>query len=212
MVDEFASAKLLLLPKMSVSEAIELLVAEHDRIGSPLRRYLHPGLAPSIVQKTLASLDLEPASALVELWSSYDGLDSELLNKEQPRTSLFIAANLWWAKLSDSVSYYQLNLEQSALSAPFLDWDTWLPEWFPLFSIGGSGWIAADLRTPGPHLVSVSFLDPLGPPVAVELTVEGYLIALVEQFREGHYIWEEGEGWSGLSYSHELGIELPGEG
>ena len=54
---------------MASTGLLDALVTEHDRIGSPLRRELGPGLPPERVDAVIRDLGLEPPASLIELHS-----------------------------------------------------------------------------------------------------------------------------------------------
>lgn len=57
---------------MTLTESLNALVSEHDRIGSPLRSRLRPGRTPAEVEKTLAGLGLQPPDEVVELFGWHE--------------------------------------------------------------------------------------------------------------------------------------------
>ena len=57
---------------MSLMESLEALVAEHDRIGSPLRDELRPGTDRGRVEEAVRSLGLDPHLELVHFFAWHD--------------------------------------------------------------------------------------------------------------------------------------------
>ena len=67
---------------MTLTDSLEALLVEHDRIGSPLRSELKPGPDAETVRRAIAATGLSPHSELVELFSWRDVAGSD-------RTTLF---------------------------------------------------------------------------------------------------------------------------
>ncbi len=194
---------------MSEKRALDLLIDEHERIGSPLRQYLRPGLDTQRIDATMRSLDVGAPRAIGELWAAHDGVDHRRADDDQ-RGGLFPAGNLSWFSFDRTAREYELNLAQSTQSCGFLGQETWKREWFPTFSIGGARWVAADLST-DEELILVSFQDELVEPARTGMQLDGFPLALVEQFRSGAYRWVEPPQGFGLEYVDDLGVPLPGQ-
>jgi len=60
---------------MNLVDALEALVEEHDRIGSPLRDRLAPGTPRVDIESTIRGLGLSAPSELVDLFASHDVRD-----------------------------------------------------------------------------------------------------------------------------------------
>ena len=57
---------------MTVHDSLEALVAEHDRIGSPLREELRPGTDRGRVEDAVRTLGLDPAPELIDFFAWHD--------------------------------------------------------------------------------------------------------------------------------------------
>ena len=65
----------------SIDDRLDEIVAEHDRIGSPLRRYLRrPGPAPELVRARLVSLGLP--HEVVAWFAAQDGVDQDAWHRD----------------------------------------------------------------------------------------------------------------------------------
>ena len=58
-------------------DALERLMVEHRRVGSPVPDYLLPGLDPAAIRARIAPHGLEPPDEAIELFAWHDGTDNE---------------------------------------------------------------------------------------------------------------------------------------
>jgi hypothetical protein len=107
---------------MTVASTLEAILAEHDRLGSPLRRYLRPGLAENDVRARLASLGLEAPPELVEWFGLADGLDDARWQADADGApDLALVTTVGPYSLADAITTYSLGQRLNA--------ETGVPYW-----------------------------------------------------------------------------------
>ena len=125
-------------------ESLEALVAEHDRIGSPLRDELRPGTGRGQVEEAVRSLGLDPHLGLVDFFAWHD---LEARPGSPGRVDWFWPAG--GLRLTEAVEYYGRSIKLGGVSpaevgdllgpdqppsATFTGF--WRTDWFPV--LGGS--------------------------------------------------------------------------
>jgi cell wall assembly regulator SMI1 len=115
---------------------LDALAEEHQRLGSPLRRFLRHGAAADDVRATLATLGLAPVPAVVDLFGWADGVDQARWLRASPgaaRLTLF-----WPAQLLDLATSRAILLQTRA-EAPVLErapdaptTGYWVRTWLPV--------------------------------------------------------------------------------
>ena len=123
-----------------VVEALDRLVSEHRRVGSPTPDFLLPGIDPDIIRTRLADLGMVAPVELVELFAWHNGSDEEAFRDS--------GAGMGYPRLFDDVFFGTLD-EAGVLYEECLQIDRdvvatygdpeaaiWRLTWFPPFSGG----------------------------------------------------------------------------
>src|SRR5262245_50068337 len=105
----------------SLTDALDRLLLEHERVGSPVPRFLRSGLPPAIAQARIeAVLGIPPHPDLVELFAWHDGIDDERWAHEGAGTGFArMFADAHFAPLDDAIGEYRERLETDVLTARF---------------------------------------------------------------------------------------------
>jgi hypothetical protein len=127
-----------------LSQAFDTLLAEHDRVGSPLRRYLRSGHPQVDVQAMLASAGLAIQPELVEWFGLHDGADQVAHDRSRGGRvgllSLLPADETYSIGGALGARDKALELASSSRFEP-----RWRPEWLPLI-VHGDDFLAFDTR------------------------------------------------------------------
>jgi hypothetical protein len=185
---------------VTVTEALEAMVAEHDRIGSPLRSRLGPGLPRARVEAALAPLGLTPPEELIELHAWHEIVDAP---GDQSRVEWF------WSgapnRLDEAVREYRQSIEIGGVTPAELEEHVrrmtaastftgfWRTDWFPILYGAPESYAlecvpdAAD----GPGAVwRVNWHpDAQFPTMRVSDNLASFVDRIVELLRLGAYEW-----------------------
>ncbi len=190
---------------MTLAEALDQLVVEHDRIGSPLRSRLGPGVPRSKVEAALGGLGLSAPGELVELFAWHEIRDDP---GDRSRIEWFWpAAPL---RLDEAVRTYRevIQVGEGALTRAAFDelvrsFDPrdsfngfWRDDWFPILyaspeeyaiecgpDAGGAAEAAVWRVTWHP--------DAGFPTMQLAPSLTAFVTRVVELFRLGGYVWNE---------------------
>src|SRR5262245_6372137 len=176
--------------------ALDRLLEEHRRIGSPLERFLFPGVDPEAARATLRGLGLDPPAELVELYAWRDGGDEDAYRDSgagvgYPR----LFDNVFFGPLSRAVDTYREYLEidrnvVATVGDPAAA--TWPVIWFPPFS-GGTPVFAVDCTGGATRgaLYQVNWHPPIEEPVRRRFRDLAHLLeSVVRRFQAGGYRWD----------------------
>lgn len=101
---------------MTLTDALDAMVVEHDRIGSPLRSRLGPGLPRASVEAALRPLDLIPPDELIELFAWH-----EIFDEPDDR----LPVEWFWSgapyRLDEAVRGYRQSIEIGGVSPAELE-------------------------------------------------------------------------------------------
>lgn len=176
-----------------IAQGIERVVAGHDEIGSPLRRFLRPG---SETVGLVTEVDGAPGSrSITALWNTWDGVDPEVLRQfGQERIWLFSTA-VWLPSRAAAERYKWLMMNRASINPTTRPEEVWAEHWYPVFELNGD-LVAVDLSTPEGAVWIVRFED-LG---EVDRTrrlsdsLARFLNGTARQFERGLYTWDRAGG------------------
>jgi hypothetical protein len=137
-----------------LTNALEALMAQHRRIGSPVPDYLRPGLAAATVRETIAkAVGIDASDDLLELFGWHDGVDDASWQRDGVGMGFArLFGDTYFAPLSDAVDEYRSRIatdEQVALySTPETALVTWKPSWFPALDGWDTYGVECDFASP----------------------------------------------------------------
>jgi hypothetical protein len=189
---------------VGLTESLEALVAEHDRIGSPLRSRLGPGRPAADVEAALRGVGLAPTDEIVELFGWHEIRD---VPGDSSRIVWFWPASP--LRLDEAVRQYRMfcSIGEGALSLAQFDevvrthdprssfTGFWRADWLPLLYAsehyaGECGIGARPERRLASPMWRVLF-DPDNdfPTRKLEPSLTAFIDRIVELFRLGGYEW-----------------------
>jgi hypothetical protein len=182
-------------------DALERLMIEHRRVGSPLPDFLLPGLDSTAIRKRIAPLGLEPPDEAVELFAWHDGLD----NKRYLSTGAGIGYgrlfdDVFFGTLDDAIEYYGKCLEIDRGTAMFDEEaePTWRLSWFPPFSAGLPTYgIECDAASPARGMIFEPWWHPpVEDPITPRFRSLTHLVqSVVRRFEADGYWWDPEPGF-----------------
>jgi hypothetical protein len=200
----FPEAPAVGMPMSTLTDALDRLAAEHDRLGTPLRRLLRPGLEPRAVAEQLSAADLPAIPELIELYSWHDSLD---MSHGGP--DLF--GDMAVVPLDRAIELTEFWREISVPPEDMRDVVTWLDSWV---AIGGTDHaeLVLDASTQPATVLCVKRHGE-----STNLTLARSLPQFVEQSRDlleaDHFQWDETSMMLALSpgfgEAEQMGIAAP---
>jgi hypothetical protein len=187
---------------VSLTDSLETLVAEHDRIGSTLRSRLGPGVAAATVQSTLRELGLVATDELVELFGWHEIVDAP---EDQARIEWCWSAAPF--RLEEAARDYRSSMEIGGLTKAEVEelardmhpassfTGFWRADWLPIL-YGSPETYAIECgpeagRGPG-AVWRVNWHPDSGfPTMQVAESLTAFVDRIVELFRLGGYEWNE---------------------
>ena len=118
--------------------ALDALVEEHDRLGSPIGDYLRPGTPPATVAAHLEGLGLTAPPDVVELYGWADGTDEAAWQAAAgPAPFLRFVGDAYFPTLDDARRWCRNIRDLAAIAAYDSDGalapdELWHPTWFPV--------------------------------------------------------------------------------
>jgi hypothetical protein len=182
-----------------VADALEALLAEHDRIGSPVRQYLAKGMPDDEVRRRLVALGLDPASDLVDFYTWQNGVDTEARRRTHENGDLYLFPVYTSPSLPEAEELYRLKRQVSEYfgtearrieDVPSVGY--WAKTWFPLFI--GDRTYAADSRGGPTSIVWGQASHPNGPTLPLYTSIVELIDDISSRFRVGAYTWLEDVG------------------
>jgi hypothetical protein len=191
---------------VTVTEALEAMVAEHDRIGSPLRSRLGPGLPRARVEAALAPLGLTAPEELIELHAWHEIVDAP---GDQSRVDWF------WSgapdRLDEAVREYRQSIEIGGVTPAELEEHVrrmtaastftgfWRTDWFPILYGSPETYAiecppAGEPRAAGAIWRANWHPDDRFPTMRVAPSLTAALEGIVELLRLGAYAWDAEHG------------------
>jgi hypothetical protein len=181
-----------------LTDALEALMAQHRRIGSPVPDYLRSGQLAGTVNETIrATVGLDAPQDLLGLFAWRDGIDNETWERDDVATGFArLFGDTHFAPLADAIGEHRERIETDELVARYSTPDaalvTWKPSWFPAFCRGWDTY-AVECDPTGTDLGRI--YDPAWePPIAIGPGPRFRdLLHLVEsavrRFESGGYWW-----------------------
>jgi hypothetical protein len=189
---------------VSLTEALEAMVAEHDRIGSPLRSRLGPGLPRENVEAALAELGLTAPEELVELYGWHEITDAP---DDRTRVEWFWSGEPY--RLDEAVADYRRSIEMGGVTPAELDEHVrrmtpassftgfWRTDWFPILS-GEPETYAIECGRAARSSAAVWRAnwhpDDRFPTMRVASSLTAAVERIVELLRAGAYAWDVEHG------------------
>jgi len=184
---------------MGITALLDALVTEHDRIGSPLRRELGPGLPPERVDAVIRDLGLVPPASLIELHSWHQ----VHVDPGAPGAGWFWPA--YPLTLDEAVAEYRQGVEiggiapaaiEAILALPLPPGATnsgyWRTDWLPI--LVGDDTYAIECSRAGADDAPIWRVNwhpfPGFETSQVAPSLEWFVAAIVELFRAGAYRWD----------------------
>jgi cell wall assembly regulator SMI1 len=181
-----------------LTEALDELMAQHRRIGSPVPGYLRPGLpADDVRRRIVATLGLDPPADVIDPFAWHDGIDEEAWRRDGAGTGFArLFGDAYLAPLADAIRHYRERIETDETTArysmPGEALQTWKPSWFPVFSEGWETYgVECDPGSPNRGLVYDPSWDPpagVGPGPRFR-NLQHLLESVVRRFQAGGYEW-----------------------
>jgi hypothetical protein len=185
---------------LEIIALMEALLAEHDRIGSPLRAELVAGRPEAEVEATIRELSLVPPRSLVEL----HGWRQARVDPGALRASWFWPADP--LNLDEAVALYRQGIEIGGITPAALDevlarplpvgatnTGFWRTDWFPILA-GSPETYAIECSSEGrldAPIWRVNWHPDSGfETIEVAPDLEWFVAAIVELFRAGAYGWD----------------------
>lgn len=185
---------------MTLTEALDALVVEHDRIGSPLRSRLGPGVPRAKVEEALLGLGLSAPEELIELFAWHEIRDEP---DDRSRIEWF-----WPAApltLDESVRTYRQVIRVGTGALTRAEFDElvrtvdprdsftgfWRDDWLP-FLYGSPEEYALECGSSGGEAAvwRVSWHPDTGfPTMQLAPSLTAFVARVVELFRLGGYAW-----------------------
>ena len=188
---------------MALADVLDELVVEHDRIGSPFRSRLGPGLPRSTIEATLQGLGLSAPDEVVELFAWHEIRDAE---GDRSRVEWFWpAAPL---RLDEAVKTYRqvIKVGEGALTRAGFDelvrtidpadsfTGFWRDDWFPILYGTPEEYAVECGPNPDPPAQAAVWRvcwhpDTGFPTMQLAPSLTAFVSRVVELFRLGAYVW-----------------------
>jgi hypothetical protein len=185
---------------MRLIDSLEALVEEHDRIGSPLRNRLAPGVPRDRIESAVMALGLSPPEELIELFAWHEVRDDP---GDRWRVTWFWPASP--LRLNEAVNEYRHAMRIGGVTPAELDMQVaaagsgstltgfWRSDWFPILERGeGAVQCAINGDVLGRSPVWRQNWHPNENFQAAQLapTLTDFVDRIVELFRAGAYQWD----------------------
>jgi hypothetical protein len=183
-------------------DALDRLMLEHRRIGSPLPDFLLPGLEPAAIRARIASLGFDPPDEAVDLFAWHNGVD----NERYVSTGAGIGYgrlfdDVFFGTLDEAVAYYGdcLQIDRDVADV-YGDPDDaiWRVTWFPPFSAGLPTYgIECDAASPSRGQVFEPWWHPpIEDPIRPRFSSLTHLVqSVVRRFEADGYWWDHEVGF-----------------
>lgn len=182
-----------------LTEALDALVAQHRRIGSPVPEYLRPGLpADDVRGQIVAAVGLDPPADAIDLFAWHDGIDNDAWERDDVATGFArLFGDTHYAPLVDAVRHYRERIQTEEITAQFSmpgqAVQTWKPSWFPVFSEGWETYaIECDPGSPDRgHVYDPSWDPPASAGPGPRFRDMLHLVeSAIRRFQAGGYVWD----------------------
>jgi len=172
------------------------ILAEHDRIQSPLRSFLRPGLERSAISERLRDAGLQAPEPLLELYARFDGVDADRWGAAGTDAP---APRLGWLdqlSLNDALEARR-GVSQLIEAIPLGLADAtrdWSPSWLPVF-VSDPFYVVVDCGSRKGTVRCVRF-SVLGEdsPSLIASSLSELLQDLLARLRRDEYLWGDESG------------------
>ena len=190
---------------MSLADSLEALVAEHDRIGSPLRERLGPGLPRDRIESAVEALGLSPPADVVDLFAWHEIRDDP---RDDARVTWFWPASPY--RLEEAAAAYRRSMQIGGVTPAELDTAIassgpgstltgfWRSDWFPILYASPEEYavvcpIDGEARAASPVWRANWHPDESFPSAEMAPTLAAFVDRVVELFQAGAYRWDAGQ-------------------
>jgi hypothetical protein len=189
-------------PMSALVDALDRLMAEHRRIGSPLPDFLLPGLEPAAIRARIAALELDPPDEVVELFSWHNGVDNDrYLSGGAGIGYGRLFDDVFFGTVDEAVTYYGECLQIDRITAETYDdpgEPIWRVTWFPPFSAGLPTFgIECDVTSASRGMVFQPWWHPpIEEPIRPRFRSLTHLVeSIVRRFEADGYWWDRDVGF-----------------
>ena len=185
---------------MSLTDSLEAMVVQHDRIGSPLRERLAPGVPRHRIESAVMALGLSPPEELIELFAWHEVRDDPA---DKWRVTWFWPASP--LRLDEAVDEYRHAMTIGGVTPAELEEHLaaagpgstltgfWRSDWFPILD-GGEGAVQCAING-GTLEGSPVWRQNWHPNESFQsaqlaATLSEFVDRIVELFRAGAYRWD----------------------
>jgi hypothetical protein len=186
----------------ALTDALDRLMDQHRRIGSPLPDFLLPGLEPAAIRARIARMGLEPPDEAVELFAWHNGVDNDRYLATRAGIGYArLFEDVFFGTLEEAVAYYEecVQIDRTVAETYGEPIDpTWHPTWFPPFSAGLPTYgIECDAASPGRGSVFEPWWHPpVEDPVRPRFRSLTHLVgSIARRFEADGYRWDTTDGF-----------------
>jgi hypothetical protein len=183
-------------------DALDQLMLEHRRIGSPVPDFLIPGPQPAAIRARVARLGLEAPDEAVELFAWHNGTDNDRYLAAKAGIGYGrLFEDVLFGTLEEAADYYEecLSIDRTVAETEGDSYEpTWHPSWFPPFSGGLPTYgIECDPDSPVRGLVFEPWWHPPNEDnVRPRFRSFTHLVeSLVRRFEADGYWWDPTDGF-----------------
>jgi hypothetical protein len=190
---------------------LEELLEAQEASGSPLRRYLRPGLDEAEVRDRLRAIGLEAPAELIELYGWHDGADQEAWEADGSQLILDFMPYAAFNPLSKASADY-VDLKDAWQATPLYGqylagsdpgFGYWRTEWFPVFE--SDRWRhAIDCHAAREAPVWHVYFEPSPPTRVRHSSLAALVDELIDGYRKGVCYWDQKAGF----YQSDLDYDL----
>ena len=190
------------LQDMSLIESLEALVVEHDRIGSPFRDRLAPGVPRDRIVTAVRDLGLSPPNELVDLLTWHAIRDDPA---DESRVTWFWPASSY--RFDEAVDAYRLSMGIGGVTPTELERHVaaagpgstlsgfWRSDWFPILYASPEDYAVECSIDDHPIAASPVWRTNWHPDESFQTaqmapTLTAFVDRIIELFREGAYQWD----------------------
>jgi hypothetical protein len=184
-----------------LSDALDALLAEHTRIGSPAPGYLRPGLpADDVARQIAASVGFDPPAELTDLYAWHDGFDNDAWRRDDVAAGFArLFDDTYFAPLADAVASRRESIQIDETTATYAEPGTapqsWKPSWFPAFCQGWDDYgVECQPGLAHGRIYAPSWQPPaeFGPGPRFR-DLQHLLESVIKRFQAGGYRWDRGQ-------------------
>jgi hypothetical protein len=184
--------------ELELTGHLEELLKAQEASGSPLRRYLRPGLDEAEVRDRLRAIGLQAPVELVELYGWHDGTDQEAWYADGHESPLDFMPYATFPALEAAIADY-LDLKEIWQHTPLYGqylagsdpgFGYWRTEWFPVFESEHSRHAIECTTKPVAPIWHVYF-EPSPPTAVRHKSLDELIEELTDLVRRKICYWQE---------------------